>query len=740
MRKWRETARGRCGAVWRFDDRRRSRDRRSVAAPLPVLRCFVGLVAGSLAFGSVFLGARSARRRFIGTLSGAPAHLADLVMALSVVVVAAQLLGSFGLLRVVPLTAVLVAAGLAGMRIRAGDTPAVRAPEGRRSRGLGVPTVVAAGGCGLLAALWVPRLVHVYRAGGPTTIDSLWYHLPIAARFAQTGSVLHPVFVTGQALETYYPHTSELFHAIGIVFLGQDTLTPLLNLAWLGIALLAAWCIGRPFGLAPLALVGALVVVAAPQLVTYEAGQALNDIFGIAFTLAAVALLLNTWRGPEGQAGIVWSALAMGLAVGSKYTLLGVGLGLTIGVVAAAKRADRARTAALWTAALSVTGVYWYVRNAIAIGNPLPEFHLSVGSFALRSIRVQGVTTVWKVLHRQGNWGRYFVPGFRYALGPVWWACLALGILGMFVGGARRDARLRLIAFASAVGAIVFVFSPQVLGLFGDASFFGSNVRYIAVPLALGLVGLAVGFGSMGERAADATAVLLAIALVASQFDQLLWPFDGKRPAEFGLPLISRPELVLGIVVGVFVAVAAVFAATTNVAETIGNVRQSTVLGVAVLGSLALMGGFVALDSFYVGRRYADSAFLTNVYRWAGHVQNQRIGYFGTTLQYPLTGKGASNNVQYIEHRTSEIAATTITSCQAWRLEINRERLDFVVVTTPGFPVVSSGRSRQITWTQSDPNARLVTTDRNGSARAMVFQLTGPMSPLACGVAPGATP
>ena len=463
-------------------------------------------------------------------------------MAMAVVVVAAQLLGSFGLLRIVPLTAVLFVAGVGGMRMRPGHSTAGPSPDGRRSRRLRLPTVVAAGGCGLIVALWIPRLVHVYRAGGPTTIDSLWYHLPIAAGFAQSGSVLHPVFVSGQALETYYPHTSELFHAIGIVFLGQDTLTPLLNVVWLSVALLAAWCIGRPFGVAPLTLVAALLVVAGPQLVTYEAGQGLNDLFGVAFTLAAIAILLHTWRGIDGQAGIVWAALAMGLAVSSKYTLLGAALGLTIGVAAAAPRGARARTAALWTGALSVTGVYWYLRNLIAIGNPLPEVQLSLGSLELPSIHLQGVTTVWKVLHRPGNWSRYFVPGFRYALGPVWWALIALALVGLLLGGARRDARVRLIAFVGAVGAGVFVFSPQVLGFFGDASFFGSNVRYVAVPLVLGVVVLAIAFGAIDQRAADATAAVFAIGLIASQLDQFLWPFDGKPPTNSGSRSSAAPS------------------------------------------------------------------------------------------------------------------------------------------------------------------------------------------------------
>src|SRR5262249_6260682 len=130
------------------------------------------------------------------------------------------------------------------------------APRGGR-----VVNGIAVVAVGILVADWIPRLVDAYRTG-PTFTDTMWYHLPIAARFAQTGSLLRiPIVTGGDALPSFYPHTSELLHATGIVFLTNDTLTPLLNLFWLVIALFAAWCIGRQFGVAPLALTAAACVL-----------------------------------------------------------------------------------------------------------------------------------------------------------------------------------------------------------------------------------------------------------------------------------------------------------------------------------------------------------------------------------------------------------------------------------------------------------------------------------------------
>ena len=88
------------------------------------------------------------------------------------------------------------------------------------------------------------------------TFDTLWYHGPFAARIADTGSVWGMHFTDPLYLNWFYPENSELLHAAGIVLFNRDIFSPLVNFGWLGVALLAAWCIGRPYGVAPLSLVG----------------------------------------------------------------------------------------------------------------------------------------------------------------------------------------------------------------------------------------------------------------------------------------------------------------------------------------------------------------------------------------------------------------------------------------------------------------------------------------------------
>ena len=157
--------------------------------------------------------------------------------------------------------------------------------------------------------------------------DSTWYHLPFAAWFAQTGSVAGLLQTDPLKLAVwYYPLNSELLHAIGMALLGNDLASPLLNFGWMGIALLAAWCIGRLLGLAAATLLGTVVVVDSDMMLV-QAGNAPSDIVALACLLAAIAILVNSQarsdkrggergraglRSPQGQLAV--AALAAGLA------------------------------------------------------------------------------------------------------------------------------------------------------------------------------------------------------------------------------------------------------------------------------------------------------------------------------------------------------------------------------------------------------------------------------------------
>jgi hypothetical protein len=63
---------------------------------------------------------------------------------------------------------------------------------------------------------------------------------------------------------------------------------------------------------------------------------------------------------------------------------------------------------------------------------------------------------------------------------------------------------------------------------------------------------------------------------------------------------------------------------------------------------------------------------------------------------------------------------------------VNSKRLDYVLVTTPGYPVGQTSTAREQRWTATDPAARLVLTERDRNARAWLYQLRGRLDPSAC--------
>ncbi len=308
-----------------------------------------------------------------------------------------------------------------------------------------------------------------------------------------------------------------------MAILHRDVLSPLLNLGWMALALLAGWCIGRPFGAAPLSLLGVAVVLAAHVFAASQAGSATNDVAATAALLAAAAILVNGrprdggTRSRRGELGAVLvAALAAGLAAGTKLDFLIPAAVLTVGVVAVSARGSRAATAGVWLAGAFATGGLWYVRNLAATGNPVPWLR-SIGPIDLPSPdQAFGLRPDYSVVHYIGDggiWSSHFLPGLRVEFGDLWPLLLALALAGM-VAGLVRPARpvVRVIALAALAGSIAYVFTPlSAGGTEGHPVVFATNLRWLAPFLALGLAILP----TLRLRRGYEPGVALALALLA---------------------------------------------------------------------------------------------------------------------------------------------------------------------------------------------------------------------------------
>ncbi|HEU4906772.1 MAG TPA: hypothetical protein VFT19_11760, partial [Solirubrobacterales bacterium] len=300
---------------------------------LDLPRYLVGVAEVVALVGFSALGGAALRARLLPAFAGAPAYLATGVLGLALLILVAEALGTVGLFQPVPYLASVAIVGVV-VRVRVGEKEDAAAREGHPRpssqgsdasiRGVRVATVLA---LAIAAAALVkfgldvkPKLTT-----GMTGFDSTWYHGPFAAGFFQSGDTWSLHFIAPQFLAWFYPANSELFHAGGMLAFGRDLLSPLLNLGWFVGCLVACWCIGRPYEVAPWSLALGAMALSLPVL-SDQAGEARNDIVGIFFLLAAVAIAFNAWsareRGDLGFGAVAVVGLAAGLAAGTKLNFL----------------------------------------------------------------------------------------------------------------------------------------------------------------------------------------------------------------------------------------------------------------------------------------------------------------------------------------------------------------------------------------------------------------------------------
>lgn len=694
-------------------------------------------IAVALAFAAVRI-----RAWLLPGWSGAPARLAESVVGLALLLAIAELLGAFGAFEEAPLLIASVVVGVASGAIagRVAAAPGRPAHSLPAPRAGGVALAVALGASAVCFAGWADHAWDSLNHGMQGT-DTLWYHMPFSARWVQTGSVWDLHFTDPLFLNWFYPGNSELVHAIPLLATGRDYLSPLVNFGFLALALLAAWCIGRPYGLGPHSLTGAAVVLGAGMTLAFQPGEARNDAVGLAFFLAAAALVVNAsaavesgppWpRGPDappartgwrlgraiGVPGLAVAGLAAGLAIGTKLTLVAPIAALTVGLVAVSPAGSRVRTASVWVAAVALGGGFWYLRNLAHAGNPFPWVD-SLGPISLpapeQALQLREHFAVAHYATDFGVWRDWFFPGLHESFGLLWPALLALAAAGAVVTVWRaRTPVLRMLAAVAAVSAVAYVFTPLTAsGNEGAPVGFVWNLRYLAPAVALGLALLPLAPALAGRRSRGLILAALAIAVVASD-DALGRLLEGGR-----------------------VWIAAALALLTGWAalrwlrrRDLGRPALAAIL--AALAVAALAAGW-SEQRRYLDHRYRDVvgfAHATGAIAWAQDVRDSRVavgGRRGVFYQYGLYGPDASNWVQWVGREGPHGAYLPIRSCERWRSAINDGDYAYVV-TTPD--LIGQTFSRTGAWTRSDPAAEEL--ERDGPVS--VFRLRGRLDPAACG-------
>jgi hypothetical protein len=630
------------------------------------------------------------RARLLGEWTGAQARLAEIVVDLTVVICVSELLGAVHLYRVGFVVGFLGAIGVAAIwavkrsprndaLVETAAKPVGPAPQKAAPRLANVAALISVA---VVVGEWMTKTVAAYHHGILST-DSLWYHLPFAARFVQEGSITPLHYVDSEAVTVFFPASSELFHSFGMLVMGNDVLSPLLNMLWLGLALLASWCIGRPFGVAPIAVVGSAILFATPGLVGTQPGGAYDDVVGLALLLSSVALLVNAKDLSKRSGDVAWvlAGFAAGLALGTKYTLIGPIAALTVGVWFLLKRGERAVRMILWLGALVLTGSFWYFRNLFVVGNPLPSLALKLGPISLPSPHIATPTsTVAQFVFDKAAWSGFFLPGLRVSLGPAWWALVGLSCAGLVLAIVTGNRLQRVLGCVGAFAGVVFVFTPQFLAVYHSPVFFVDNVRYADDALILGLVLLPTCPHLAPWRISRWVLGAYMAILVAIQFDAGIWPttfFTEK----FEIP-VRGSDFVVGLLIGV--AVAVIGAAGMLYRRRSPNRRTQWLAWVLIVAVIVVLG--FPLQQSYLRDRYTGTSAgdLPGVSQYFQHVGNARIAAAGplSYLQYPLYGASLSNYVQFMGVRGPDGSYSSFSSCKQWRQAVIDGRYSYVSITT----------------------------------------------------------
>lgn len=665
------------------------------------------------------------RVRLLPDWSGVAGRLSEVVLGVSLLVIAAELLGSFGLLTRLGLLLATLVLGVGGVLDR-GRRRSLTANAGQEAvfpqpRWAAPAAVTVAA---VAVAHWSSG-IHYSLAYGIYRQDSTWYHLPVAAGFFQSGDTWALHFTDPMALAAwFYPMNSELLHAVGMLAMGTDFLSVFLNVAWMVLALLAAWCAGAPFGVGLPAVAGAAVVLDA-EMMQAQAGNAPADVAAVFFLTAAVAILLNAHKRKKGLLSpgpVAVAGLAAGLALGTKVTMLVPVAVLTVALVALLPKRSRAAPVAAWGAGLLATGGYWYLRNLLHAGNPLPWISLGpLPSPAQLPLYPRPAHSVADYATDPSVWSHQFVPALHSALGDLWPLVLGLAAAGLLLALARGSLLIRVLAVAGLAAVVAYLFIPvSASGPPGHPSGFESNLRYLAPTLVLGLILLALQFP---KRASLLAAALLAVFLLNTLTSHDWSPSQAVTAAVLVLVLVLLPA-----------------ALSTAPLREVPRLQRVGVVSLVLL--LTVVIGYRAQRD-YLRTRYlpslapaADSPGFRDtppwrlVQSWARSVQGARIGVVGPPAafgQYIFYGSDLSNRVDYLGETSAHGGYRPISNCAAWRRAIDRRRDDYLVVT-PATAIGPGPVPQETLWVHGDPHSHEIVDARP----AAVFRIDGRLDPAGC--------
>ena len=294
-------------------------------------------------------------------------------------------------------------------------------------------------------------------------------------------------------------------------------------------------------------------------------------------------------------------------------------------------------------------GGYWYLRNLIHTGNPLPWIH-HLGPIDLpapeQALGGREAHSVLGYLTNGSVWSDWFLPGLHGGLWIVWPALGAAALLGLLLAVLsgllsllRRHSSSTPRGWWAENSRMTGVFGPstsvaEVLGVAGLVGLAAALSWLVSPTSASGPAGMPRGFESGLRYLTPALILGLALLPTVPPLRAL-----AARLASLGPALGDRP-----------VPAAADRDPSADPAGN-GRLPRGWVAGIVAGAVLLAVAVGYPVQRHYLQNRYRDPSFTTPgldaAFAWARDVSGARIGTT-STRQYPLFGTDLSNRVAYL--------------------------------------------------------------------------------------------
>jgi hypothetical protein len=444
---------------------------------------------------------------------------------------------------------------------------------------------------------------------------------------------------------------------------------------------------------------------------------------------------------------LIVAGLAAGLALGTKLNLLAPFALLTLGVIVVSA-GYRWRATVIWVASSLVTGGFWFARNLVNAGNPLPWINNGPlpGPDQLDINIRHPANVAHYVLPPDGSVIRHhLIPGLHDSFGDLW-PLVLLAVVGGFVLAIfrGRTPMIRMLGIVALLSGIAYLFTPlTAAGPEGDPTAFTTNLRYASPAIGLGAMLLAVDAGLLRPRIQGWLLGALAVLLLVQAVP--IWDLGEEWEKDFVLGAIGLAFFLVVVPVGL-----AVWAQRGGDPWTVG------VATLVALGLVVAIGWPNSDD--YVKDRYQASTApedfpdgIRSALGWFNRTDphDSRIAVVGGRpgfKQYVFYGDDLSNHVQYVARHEAKGAYVPFASeavqrqpsnpaaagqCREWISALNSGDYDYAVVgpdqrTQSAFPVEAA-------WTTIAGGRKLEENDK-----VFVFQVNDHLDPAGCAVVGGA--